>query len=143
MLIYATESNLSDWTDTATPVNAVQLLRSASGLVAEATQTDFYDTDDTGLPTDPLVLQAFNDATCAQVAMWIAAGIDPSAVGLNQKGLIASKKIGSAVISYDNNGPASVSVTQARQAAATSLCDESMRILHAQGLASTQVWSRG
>ncbi|MDT0432803.1 hypothetical protein [Streptomyces salyersiae] len=65
--VYATPEQLSEWTGEAAPADADRLLTRASEDVEDAARTAIYDTDDTGMPTDPDVIAAFADATCAQV----------------------------------------------------------------------------
>lgn len=143
MLIYADESDLSTWLSMDPPANAAQLLRSASLLVTDGTSGDYYDVDGTGMPSDADTLQAFNDATCAQAAMWMAAGIDPATAGLPPAGPVRLKKIGTGQVEYDTAGQTTVTMAQARQIAAQTLCDESLRILNQAGLAKTSVWTYG
>ncbi len=140
MLIYATLDDLGNWmTPTDTPDNAAVLLRSASGLVAEYTAGSFYTVDVNGYPTDVPTKQALNDATCAQAALWAALKIDPTAGAAGVNGPVSSKKIGSANLSYS----VVQQQAQARLDAATTLCEESQRILRLAGMAPTHVWSFG
>jgi hypothetical protein len=135
VLIYATSTDLATWTGTTAPANAAQLLRSASLLVREATMAACYDVDDTGLPSDATLLQAFNDATCAQAAFWAANGIDPGK-GVAGIKLATSKSIGSANVGYANG-------TIAIQAAAdsiTSLVPDAARVLADIGLITNAPW---
>jgi hypothetical protein len=142
VLIYATAADLAEWTQQAAPANAAALLRSASLLVRDATKVCYYAVDGTGLPTDTAVKQAFNDATCCQVAFWAAAGIDPSAP-LAQQGVLNQKAIGSARLGYDTSGAGSLAAWQAKVDAATSLCDEAYRILQDANLQMTGPWVVG
>ena len=142
-LVYATPADLSAWTGATAPPNAVQLLRRASGLVRKATATAFYATDPTGLPTDPDTLQAFKDATTAQANFWAVNNIDPAAGGLTQSGVLTSKRIGSASLSYDAAGSGSVTAWQAKVDAATTLCEEAFDLLQAAGINLINPWIAG
>lgn len=134
MLIYATSAQLDDWLDGPLPANATTLLRSASLLVRGATVASVYDVDTAGLPTDPAVLTAFRDATCAQAAMWSTAGIDPAGGGVASSAPVRSKKLGSGSVDYDTSVNASVTAFTAKQAAARELCAEAYMILRQAGL---------
>lgn len=142
-LVYATPADLSAWTGATAPPNAVNLLRRASGLVRKATATAFYATDPTGLPTDATTLQAFKDATTAQANYWALNNIDPATGGLAQTGVLSSKKIGSASLTYDVAGAGSVAAYQARITAATTLCDEAFDLLQAAGINLINPWVAG
>ncbi|GMA22282.1 hypothetical protein GCM10025864_44470 [Luteimicrobium album] len=132
-LVYATPADLAAWTGTAAPANAVTLLRVASGLVRRATVTAWYATNDTGAPTDPDVVQAFSDATCAQAATWATLGIDPTTAGVDTGTggrVVASRALGPANISY-----AGADDTAARRAQlADDLTPEALGILADAGL---------
>lgn len=134
MLIYATSAQLDEWLDGPLPANATTLLRSASLLVRGATVASVYDVDPAGLPTDPAVLAAFRDATCAQAAMWVAAGIDPVGGGVASSAPVRSKKLGSGSVDYDTSVNASVTAFTAKQAASRELCAEAYMILRQAGL---------
>lgn len=123
---YATPAQLAAWTGTAVPANAEPLLRSASILVRRATLTAVY-------TTDPV--EALADATCAQVAVWSALGIDPAKGSADGGKTVSAKSIGSGSIQY----AVYAATAQARADAATSLCQESLLILAAAGLISSGV----
>ena len=63
---YATEAELATWLGTAAPTGAARLLRDASLEVDEMLLTAHYRVDHDGKPTDPVVIAALRDATCAQ-----------------------------------------------------------------------------
>lgn len=142
-LIYATSTDLSAWTGATAPPNADQLLRRASGLVRKATATAFYATDPTGLPTDAVTLQAFKDATTAQANFWAVNNIDPAAGGLSQTGVLSSKKIGSASLSYDSAGSGSVTAWRTKVEASATLCEEAFDLLQAAGINLINPWIAG
>lgn len=135
MLVYATDEELTGWLDgVPLPANSTTLLRSASLLVRAATKATVYAVDAEGLPTDTVLMQAFADATCAQAALWAAAGIDPAGGGVASSAPVRSKKLGSGSVDYDTSVNASVTAFQAKQAAATQLCAEAYLILSQAGL---------
>jgi hypothetical protein len=74
--IYATPEQLSAWTGQPAPDGAERLLARASEDVDDALLCAVYLTDTAGMPTDPAVVQALADATCAQVEYQLAAGDD-------------------------------------------------------------------
>lgn len=140
MLVYATESDLTEgeWVDTP-PANAKRLLRSASVLVTDATVTATYATDGDGTPTGT-AREAMRDATCAQVASWVALGIDPAKGKADDSGkTVAAKSIRGASVQY----AVYASTAEARQAAATTLADEALRILRGAGLITSAVQVTG
>lgn len=141
MLIFATTDDLSLWNtgvDWSCAGDLSALLRSASLMVAKAAAGACYDVDDTGLPTDTGLLQALNDATCAQVTAWVVGNVDPAGAGITA-GVKSSVAIGSASITYADAQSAATS----RAASLTSLVEEAYDILRTAGLASTRVWSYG
>lgn len=137
MLVYATIDDLADepWLLTIAAEQAGPQLRIASAMVREATMTARYATDERGAPAHGPVLAAFRNATCAQVAAWTASGIDPQAGAAQAAAApVASKRLGSAQLTYDTSGAASVTALAARGRAATSLCREAVLILRDAGL---------
>lgn len=146
MILYADTTDVAAWLgdDAAVPGNVTSLIRHASLMVAEATKTDYYTSDPvTGLPTDPVALQAFNDATCAQIALWAKNGIDPDRLGLDMVAPKRAKGIGTARVDYDTSAITGAAALAARQAATVELCDQSVSILKQAGLMMTRVWTYG
>lgn len=142
-LVYATPDDLTagGWI-AAVPATAGRLLAAGSRRVRNATRAAVYATDTTGAATDPAVVEALRDATCAQVAAWIIAGIDPAAGTVQiEKAPIAAKTLGSRSVTYDTAAAASVTAMQARAAAATQLAPEAAAILADAGLLGGPVWS--
>ena len=137
MLIYATSAELTTWLGVAAPANATTLLRSASILVHRATLTAIYDVDAAGLPTDADQLAAFRDATCSQVATWIALALDPAKGAAGAAKVVTSKSIGSASITY-----AVTAAAAAMANAATDLSQEALLILADAGLTGSP-WELG
>lgn len=144
MLVYADVDDLEGWVQDDVPDNADLLIRSASLLVRRATAGDYYDVDVAGKPSDVDLLQAFNDAVCAQVASWVALGIDPAAgAGGAVTAAVASSSLLSGSVTYNTSATTSTPIVAARIAAATALCDESIQILQQAGAAASAVWSFG
>lgn len=129
VLVYASTTDLTSWTQLPAPANAAALLRSASLLVRSSTMSAIYTTDDSGAPTDTKVLQAFKDATCAQASYWAAAGIDPSSGGISTAAPVRSKRLGSGGIDYDTSAATSAATLQTKMAAAATLCGEARLLL--------------
>lgn len=75
-MAYATIDDLTPTYVDPAPANATLLLERASRLVDDALLCAVYDVDEDGLPTDPAHIAALRDATCEQVAAWIAVGED-------------------------------------------------------------------
>lgn len=140
MLIYATSGDLTAWDSTvALPGNADSLLRSASLLIASKISSAYYTADTTGLPTDPDLVSALRDATCAQVCTWIALKIDPAAGQAGVTTPATAKKVGTASLTYT---PIAAQ-TAARMAAANTLCDEAVLLLQQANLLSSRIWTYG
>lgn len=139
VILYAAADDLQAWTSTTPPDNADSLLRSASIIVRHATRAAVYDTTTGGLPVDQVLADAMRDATCAQVAAWVTAGINPTAGPAGVTGAVTARNLGSASLSY---GDAST-VTQARADITDSLVPEAARILQAEGLLSNDMWWYG
>ena len=139
MRIYATAADVQEWTGQAPPDNVVPLLRSASGLVDEATMLAVYPADTEGLPRLTRHATAFKEATCEQVAFWAANGLDPSTGELVEveKRVASSKSIKGASVSYDVADTARAK--QARVDALRVLCTSAFSILRNAGLISTVV----
>ena len=134
VLVYASGTDFTTWSGMPSPANINGLLRSASLLVRGATIASIYSTDANGIPSDGRVLAAFRDATCTQVAMWVAAGIDPVGGGVASSAPVRSKKLGSGSVDYDTSVNASVTAFTAKQAASRELCAEAYMILRQAGL---------
>lgn len=133
MIIYATPEDLQEWV-TPVPANAAALLRSASLMVRTETMTALYAANSEGFPTDTKLLEAFRDATCAQVRAWHGMGVDPSTAGVPSAAPVRSKKLGSGSFEYDTSVNSSVTAFQAKREAANQLCAESWMILQQAGL---------
>jgi hypothetical protein len=142
-LIYATPTDLSAWTGAAAPANATQLIRSASRLVRQATSVAFYAVDAQLMPTDTGLVQAFKDATCAQVTLWAVNGIDPSSGGITAAGVLKARAIGTAKLDYDTTAATSVTAFAAKAFAARTLCRESIEILQQAGITTNSPWIAG
>ncbi|QWQ43058.1 hypothetical protein KME66_20315 [Streptomyces sp. YPW6] len=99
--VYATPEQLADATGQSAPVDAVRLLTRASEDVEDALRTAVYDTDATGMPTDPAVRDALAAATCAQVEYVLAQGGDDTGAA----GRWDSVSIGPVSMSGRRDGP--------------------------------------
>lgn len=138
----ANPGDLAQWTGTAAPANATQILRSCTSLVLEATEGAYYDVDPaTGLATDAQILKAMQDATCIQAAAWIALKIDPSTGGVLAGSVAGSKKIGTAQIVYDSTATASANA--ARAAAYSGIVPDARRKLQQNNLIGTGAYDLG
>lgn len=138
--VYATAEDLAaaPWS-TPTTAGVDRLLATASRLVRRATMTAIYHTDADHLPTDEDLREAMRQATCAQVATWLAVKVDPLAGGAQASAVLtASKSLGSGSISYDTSAAGSVNAAQAKADAATSLGMDAYLILSEAGLVSSR-----
>lgn len=124
LTVYATPSDLASWLQGSPPTTVVPLLRSATFVIAEACARNPYSDTPTG--TDAAVLR---DATCAQVAAWVALGINPDAVGIDGPAPVKKSSILGADIEYDTKA-----AVEARSQAARELAPQAESILDAAGL---------
>lgn len=68
--LYATTQDFENWTGVMPAPDNTELLLRLAGIEVDAMLlTALYDTDGQGMPTDPAVVTALRDATCAQ-AQW-------------------------------------------------------------------------
>ncbi|BAD58770.1 hypothetical protein [Nocardia farcinica] len=136
MRVYAQPDDLADWLhpdDLPDDAEGARLIRYASPLVAKATVCDRYEVDPAGLPTEPEVIEAMRDATCAHVAEWVKAGIDPAGGVVGREIGIASQSAdGGSVVYADSVDAADIARSLTR------LSDAAVQILRAAGLASTR-----
>lgn len=103
----AVEQDYLDWNGLTTvpanlPAPLPVLLREASRMVRRASITGIYNVADDGTPSDQTVIDAFRDATCAQVSGWVALKVNPLAGGVDQSRVIMNKSLDGASISYAN-----------------------------------------
>jgi len=127
----ATPQDLATWTENTAPANATALLRSATTLVLDATETAYYAVDTaTGLATDPIIITALKEATCIQAATWAAIGYNPLTGGIITATVKGSKKIGSASVTVI--GAEAAAASQAGASAA--LVPEAIRRLRLANL---------
>lgn len=140
-IIYADDTALTAWlSPTPLPTNSAKILRTASMAVTEATETAFYATDSTGVPTDAVTKQAFQDATCAQAAALIAYGVDTDAGGILEGGTVeTSVALLSARVTYADNQAA----VDGQQQLLNGLVPEAQRILRQAGLVLGVPWVVG
>lgn len=125
MRSYATEADLTTANVVVTPSSdAPQYLQSASELVEDATIVDLYEVDDDGLPTDPEIIEAFKNATVAQIRFWVAAKVNPVGGVLAQSPEVSSQSTDGSSVSYG-----SLRTAEELEKATSSLCEQAQRIL--------------
>lgn len=136
--VYATAEDLAaePWLLTAPPSHVNRLLATASRVVRRATMTAVYRTDVDDYPTDSTLREAMRQATCAQVAAWAAAAVDPLTGSVQTSRAVASKSLGSGSISYET-ATAAVQLA-ARAEASTALTPDAYLILSEAGLVSSR-----
>lgn len=79
---YATTTQLAVYLGAAPPLDGARLLAEATRILdAVFLIGALYDTDDDGMPTDPVVAAAFADAVCAQVEFWGEVGAETDISG--------------------------------------------------------------
>lgn len=135
MLTYAVPDDLMDGWLVEEPETAVatRAIKFASQLVRTATRCDHYEVDPAGLPTEPDVIEAMRDATCAHAAMWIEAGINPAAGTLGREIGIASQSADGGSVTYSD------AITAEEVAASLkALTPTALDILRSAGLASSR-----
>ena len=127
MLIFATQDDLTDpdppWVSTM-PNNAGVLLRYATIEVARACAINLY-----GDTPSSTALPVLRDATCAQVASWVALGVDPAKAGTDMPGPVKSSKILDASVERDTTA-----ATSAMADARDGLCSLAVDLLQSAGL---------
>lgn len=144
-MIYATPADLWEYMgktgapDEAFTTRTTPLLRRASSLVQQAIRGAIYRADASGLPTDPLKLDATNEATCAQAAAWEANGIDPYMGRAGAKPAVASKGAGGLSVQYASY--AADAEARSDLASGDVLISEPLRVLEAAQLLTTRVQS--
>ncbi|CAM2785902.1 MULTISPECIES: hypothetical protein [Streptomyces] len=126
--VYATPEQLAAWTGQPAPPGAERLLARASEDVDDALLSAVYRTDETGMPTDPAVVQALANATCAQVEYQLATGDD----GTGAAGRWDSVSIGPVSLSGRKDGPTA--------AGDVDLAPRAHRALRRAGLLPGVIW---
>lgn len=119
------------------PEGTASALFYASELVEGAIKNDLFTVDDNDKATDAEILEALKLATCAQVQMWFANGINPAAGVGALKVAATSKNLGAASVSYDTSLQAIRD--QAKVKSLDQLCKAAWRILRNRGLGSAAV----
>lgn len=112
--VYANNVDLAGapWRLSLDENTAEDYLLIASQCVEEATRTAVYDVDEQGAPTEPRVIEAFRDATCA-LAAWFDETGDPSGASAR----FNSMSLGSFSISGGGTGaPTNTSAAASRWA---------------------------
>lgn len=95
MTAYATSAQYVTFTGgAAAPTGIDRLLTRASEVIDHALRTSIYEVSaSTGLPTDAAVIQAFADATCAQVEFWMAGDEEDDILGPVQSVALAGVSV--------------------------------------------------
>ncbi len=110
---YATSADYQEYTGQAPPADIETLLAKASRMLeASVFRLCWYEVDADGLPSNPLVREAFANAVCAQVGWWEELG-DSSGAAVAGWGSI---KLGSASMSRPE-GQTSGAASAAREIA--------------------------
>lgn len=136
MLLYTSTPEYETFTGQSFPDNFTTLNRYASSLVRDATLCDLWAALPSGLPVDDDWREALSDATCEQIASWVAAGIDPQKGAGGQEARLTTTGVDGANLSYDTYLTA-----PDRAKAIDTLCDAALAHLRNAGLASTAVRS--
>jgi hypothetical protein len=127
-MVYATAEELAAYTGQPAPADAARLLARASEDVEDALLTAIYDTDDAGAPTDPAIIAALSEATCAQIEYQQATGDD----GTGAAGRWDSVSIGPVSLSGRQDTP--------RGAGEVDLAPRAHRALRRAGLLPGVIW---
>lgn len=135
MLIYANRDAVEAWSGEEAPDNVDILIRRASAMVGVATRMARYKVTPAGLPADDDQAEAMRDAVCAQVSVWDAADIDPTAVETEAQ--VSKTSMDGASFEYDRAAELSE-----RTRVASTLCEESYDILRLAGLIGGHPWQR-
>lgn len=126
MIEYAIGSDLAAWINPeSVPATADRLLRSATLVIARAANRNPYTDAPSADEAPPL-----RDATCAQVASWIALGVDPAKLGVGGPSPVKSSKILTGSIDYDTTAQAKALASLAE----SELVPEAQAILQSAGL---------
>lgn len=131
--VFATTSDLakSPWFVTGVDSkDTARWLELASRLVARATMSARYATDEEGMPTDPVLRAGLRDATCSQAATWAALEVNPAKGAADGGNTVASKSRGAASVQY----AVYASTVLERAKAATQLSLDARIILAEAGL---------
>ncbi|MEV5086875.1 hypothetical protein AB0N18_02810 [Streptomyces griseoincarnatus] len=126
--VYATPEQFTAWTGQQPPADIERLLARASEDVDAALVTAVYATDALGMPTDPRVIQALADATCAQVEYQQATGDD----GTGAAGRWGSVSLGPVSLGDRRDGPTA--------AGDVDLAPRAHRTLRGAGLLPGVIW---
>jgi hypothetical protein len=129
VLTYATPADLTagatPWLIGPAPtVDLGVMCRWGTIAVAHACQLDLY-----GPAPDTATAAVLNDATCAQIASWVALGVDPAKAGTDMPGPVRSSTILAATVARDTTAAARMAVD-----AVTGLCDLASDLLQTAGL---------
>lgn len=81
MTAFATPEQLGTYTGADAPADASRLLERATDLISNVLLTATYAVDNDGAATEPTVIAALRDATCAQVEFWLAGDEEDDILG--------------------------------------------------------------
>ncbi|GGW67940.1 hypothetical protein [Streptomyces griseoloalbus] len=126
--VYATPEQYTAWTGQQPPADIDRLLARASEDVDSALTTAVYVTDALGMPTEPAIVQALADATCAQVEYQRATGDD----GTGAAGRWGSVSLGPVSLGDRRDGPAA--------AGDVDMAPRAHRVLRRAGLLPGVIW---
>ncbi|MXM68295.1 hypothetical protein GR925_33950 [Streptomyces sp. HUCO-GS316] len=126
--VHATPEQLTAWTGQPAPPDADRLLARASEDIDDALLTAVYAMNSAGMPTDPAVVTALADATCAQVEYQLATGDD----GTGAAGRWDSVSIGPVSLSGRKDAPTA--------AGDVDLAPRAHRALNRAGLLPGVIW---
>lgn len=129
---YATPTDLAAYMGSSAPDDASALLAKANRFIESAVfRLCWYNTDtETLLPADPVVMQAFTDAVCAQAAWWAALG---DSTGADMAGW-GEARIGTVMMSR------SLTQTGADDSPARQVAPEVWDVLQAPDLTADRLW---
>lgn len=134
MILYATEDDVTNWLDETPEASLGPLIRQASIWVGRACRNDLYDVNPNGTPKDDDLAEAMRDAVCAQVEVWIASDVNPTAGAAGVVAVKTETTVDGATWKYD--ATAIGQAAAARAEAATCLSESALAILRNAGLAS-------
>lgn len=123
--VYATPDDYATFTGVDPGTATTALLRRCSADIDRYTLTAHYLRDDTGYPTDPAIIEALKDATCAQAA-WYLETSDGDATGA--AGQYDSVSIGSVSMSKRSGSDTTATPASSRES------PEAIQILANAGL---------
>lgn len=129
--VYATSTDLAAYTGSSAPANADALLAKASRFMdSNVFRLCWFIADSDGLPTDPLVAEAFTNAVCAQAVWWDDLG-DSTGAQVAGWGTV---QIGSVMMSR------SLTTTAPQDSPARQIAPEVWDVLRSPDLTPDRLW---